>query len=125
MKLYTEEQVKILLKEQRGNCVWAVPHLSVADLESIKNAKEPKLPEEEIRGHWMTGSDNISKYRLDRGGAEDVKLIKEALHKHGWIKAGLNDAEHLWEEYSDTYAAGWLGLPKDHDEIYQCIKNYI
>ena len=35
------------------------------------------------------------------------------------------DAAEIWEDYSDSYAAGWLILPKDDNELWQTIKHKI
>lgn len=55
---------------------------------------------------------------------------KELLVKNGYVNAGLSDVMRLWSEYSDSHAAGWLGLPEESEEaaddmIFDCVKPYI
>ena len=35
-----------------------------------------------------------------------------------------HDAQSAWEEYSDSMAAGWLGLGSD-DEVYEDVMRYL
>lgn len=51
----------------------------------------------------------------------DVVRIKQVLLKNGY-DADLPSCANIWDEYSDSYAAGWLGLPKDDDELWQAIQ---
>ena len=30
-------------------------------------------------------------------------------------------AENLWQSYSDSMCAGWIGLPKDDDKVFMCL----
>jgi hypothetical protein len=71
----------------------------------------------------LCGGDKIGEY--GERHREEAELIKEVLIENGFINAGLNDAIWLWGEYSDSYCAGWLGLPDEKEEIYDCIKRYI
>jgi|ERR1035437_3600756 hypothetical protein len=71
----------------------------------------------------LKGGDGLSEY--GEGHREDCEIIKKVLISKGFINAGLNDSVWLWADYSESYAAGWLGLPDKDEEIYQCIKDYI
>jgi len=75
------------------------------------------------RNSILNGGDELSEY--GRRHQDDAERIKDILISKGFINAGLNDAIHLWGEYSDSYCAGWLGLPDDDDDVYDCIKSYI
>lgn len=71
----------------------------------------------------LHGGDNLSEYGENH--RDSCERIKSVLIANGFINAGLNDALGLWGEYSDSYAAGWLGLPDNDAEIFDCIKGYI
>jgi hypothetical protein len=75
------------------------------------------------RNSILCGGDNLSDY--GKGHIEDCEKIKAILISKGFVNAGLNDSVWLWGEYSESYAAGWLGLPEDDEEIFDCIKRYI
>ena len=45
----------------------------------------------------------------------DVKEIVEACARQNLI-VSPQEAYFAWNEYSDTYAAGWLGLPTPYDD---------
>lgn len=76
------------------------------------------------RSSALNGGDDLSEY--GQRHKEDAEIIKAVLIKKGYTNAGLNDAISLWGEYSDSYAAGWLGLPEDNEEeIWNSIKDYI
>lgn len=71
----------------------------------------------------LQSGDILPKYRLK--DADDCQRIKMILINKGFINAGLLDACYLWSNYSDSYAAGWLGLSEDDEELFDCIKPYI
>jgi len=75
------------------------------------------------RSSVLHGGDELSEYSEEY--REDCERIKAVLIENGFINAGLNDAIWLWNEYSESYAAGWLGLPDEDEKIYDCIKSYI
>lgn len=52
---------------------------------------------------------------------EDIIRIKQIMLNNGY-EADLSDAAELWEDYSDSLAAGWINLPKDDDELWSIIK---
>lgn len=74
-------------------------------------------------GPAMTGNDELSEYGEHHRA--DCERIKQALINNGFPDAGLDDALSLWSEYSDSYAAGWMGLPDDEQDIYDCVKRHI
>lgn len=55
---------------------------------------------------------------------EDVERIQQVCLKNGYA-ADLEDCAGIWSEYSDSYAAGWLGLDEDDDDLWRTIKNYV
>jgi hypothetical protein len=59
------------------------------------------------------------------GYRSDCEIIQRVLIANGYVNAGLNDAFVLWGQYSDDYCAGWLILPDNDEEIFNCIKRYI
>lgn len=71
----------------------------------------------------LTGSDDLSEY--GEGHKLDAEIIKGVLIEKGFVNAGLNDAVRLWSGFSDSYAAGWLYLPEDTEEIFRCINPHI
>lgn len=58
---------------------------------------------------------------FDHRHLSDVKRIQEVLMKNGY-DADLPSCAEIWEEHSDSYAAGWLGLPSDDNEIWGVIE---
>ena len=51
----------------------------------------------------------------------DVERIQLVLLKNGHM-VDLKAAAGIWEKYSDSFAAGWLSVPVDEDELWQEIK---
>ena len=51
----------------------------------------------------------------------DVERIQSIIRNNGY-EADLEDCACIWEEYSDMYAAGWLGLGEDDDGVWNCIR---
>jgi len=46
----------------------------------------------------------------------DCRRIQKAMIEEGAL-ISLDEAYKLWEAYSDSMAAGWVGLPDDDEEI--------
>lgn len=46
---------------------------------------------------------------------EDVKRIQQVLLDNGYTST-LKDCADLWEDYSDSYCAGWLNMDSYNDE---------
>ncbi len=55
---------------------------------------------------------------------DDIKRIKRILIEHDY-NASLTLAEMLWDRYSDSMCAGWMGLPDEDEEVFCCISPYI
>lgn len=55
---------------------------------------------------------------------EDCKRIQKICSDKN-IFISLEDALHLWNTYSEDYAAGWMGMPSDDYYVFQCIHKYI
>lgn len=108
-----------------------IKHQMLKILEDVaKGTKAPIIAQAELLDLFgvsyssiLHGGDALPDYRLK--DLEDCQLIKKVLRDKGFINAGLVDAMCLWSEYSDSYAAGWLGLPDNDEEIYECIQPYI
>jgi hypothetical protein len=55
---------------------------------------------------------------------EDTIRIQRLLIDKGYY-AENSQCRRLWELYSENeYAAGWIGLPKTDEELYDCIRPY-
>lgn len=54
----------------------------------------------------------------------DVKRIQKILADRGY-EASPMECEALWDKYSDSMAAGWMGLSDDDEEVFGCISYYI
>lgn len=48
---------------------------------------------------------------------KDCKRIQTSFLQHGYI-ISLETAQTIWEEISEKYAAGWIGLPKDNTDLW-------
>lgn len=55
---------------------------------------------------------------------DDIKRIKRILIEHGY-NATLTLAEVLWEKYSESMCAGWMSLPDNDEEVFDCISYYL
>jgi hypothetical protein len=51
----------------------------------------------------------------------DVQRIQRILRDKGYI-ATLKDCAGLWEEYSDSLAAGWIFLDEQDWDVWCCIR---
>ena len=54
----------------------------------------------------------------------DVERLQRVMLQNGY-EADYDDAANIWEEYSDSFAAGWLYLPKDDDELWEIIEDMV
>ena len=52
----------------------------------------------------------------------DVKRIQKVLLDNKY-SISLKDAAGLWEEYSEMFAAGWLGLPDSDVRLFEYLKD--
>lgn len=52
----------------------------------------------------------------------DVKRIQDVLLKNGYSSL-LKDCGDLWEDYSDSYVAGWLNLPENDEDLWSILEN--
>lgn len=50
----------------------------------------------------------------------DVERIF-AVMSAGGVDTDLNTCAYIWDEYSDDYAAGWLGLPDDDQDLFDTV----
>jgi hypothetical protein len=106
-----QELYSILSEVENGNLTALDAQEQILDLLNIsKNAV-------------LMSGDHL--YPKEERYREDCELIKSALVENGFVNAGLRDAIYLWGEYSESFAAGWLGLPDTSEEIYECVRHYI
>lgn len=54
---------------------------------------------------------------------EDARRIADAMLAAGY-EVTLYDAEWMWGEYSESFAASFLGLPDDDAEIVELLRPY-
>jgi hypothetical protein len=52
---------------------------------------------------------------------DDCERIQTLLSQHG-LMLTLQESESLWDEVSDSFAAGWMGLPLNDDDLLSMIK---
>lgn len=53
----------------------------------------------------------------------DCKRIQKCFLEEFNIFASLNDCYSLWKNYSDSYAASWMGLPDNDEELKIILEN--
>lgn len=53
----------------------------------------------------------------------DVDRIVSVLSNKGF-GASRPEAVWLWEQFSESMCAGWLGLPEDDDELFASISEF-
>lgn len=129
INLYTETQVKELLALQRHNCQIERDKRSHHDergwfvhCEDILKAEEPVLPKPDVnKANFFEGRQEL--YREHH--REESEKLMHIMHAKGFTSCGIRDAEGLWMEYSDAFAAGFLGMDGTDEEIYECIKDQL
>lgn len=55
--------------------------------------------------------------------SKDVRRIVNVMKDKG-IEITPNEADELWDRYSDDFDAQWLGLPNNDNEIFKIIIKY-
>ena len=55
---------------------------------------------------------------------EDLERIQRILKERDY-NATYEQCEQLWSAYSESMAAGWMGLPEDDEEVFEHISFYI
>ena len=50
----------------------------------------------------------------------DVVRIQRVAEEHGY-EADLEACAYIWDEYSDDYAAGWLLLPEEDEDLWETV----
>lgn len=55
---------------------------------------------------------------------EDVERIGKILYDRGYFSTP-EQCQQIWELYSDTLCAGWLGLPEEDEHVMNCIRPFI
>jgi hypothetical protein len=53
----------------------------------------------------------------------DIHRIVEIYLKNGY-EISYEDAAHAWEAHSESYAAGWLCLPGEDNEVFNDTKRF-
>jgi hypothetical protein len=56
---------------------------------------------------------------------EDCKRIQDILRETLGVLLSPPEADALWTEISEVFAASWLILPKEDKELFEIIENYI
>ena len=62
-------------------------------------------------------TDPIAEYDVPDRYRDDCHRIQQALLNHGYT-SDIQDCYELWSDYSDRYAAGWIGFPEDDDDLW-------
>jgi len=55
---------------------------------------------------------------------DDIARIQRVVQEKGY-DCYDDLAQRLWEVYSDSMSAGWLGLPDSDEELFECVSSYI
>ena len=55
---------------------------------------------------------------------EDVERIVKILAERGY-RATNHQANQVWDMYSESMCAGWMILPENDEEVFDCIRLYI
>lgn len=55
---------------------------------------------------------------------QDCARIVQVSLRHGFVLT-LKQAEMIWEEYSEDYAAGWMTLPKTDEELWEILNEEV
>lgn len=66
----------------------------------------------------------LDKYSYDIAYKSDCERIQKLCLSHD-LYVPLNVCYEIWEEYSDTYAAGWLFLYKTDEGLWNAIEKYV
>lgn len=56
---------------------------------------------------------------------EESERLQRILIDKGFTSCSVGDAEGLWMQYSDSYAAGFLEMPFDDKKLYELIKDQL
>lgn len=51
---------------------------------------------------------------------EDCERIVRISMMHGY-NITLGQAEQVWDDYSDSMAAGWMNLPESDEEVWEVL----
>ena len=65
----------------------------------------------------------IEKEKFEHRFIEDVERIQQVMVSKGYY-CTLKMSASMWDEYSDIYCAGWLGLPESDEELFNILKYY-
>jgi len=66
----------------------------------------------------------INKNFINCRHPEDAERIQKILLNNGYT-ASPKECERLWEDYSDSMAAGWMGLPEKDEDVFWRISGYL
>jgi hypothetical protein len=55
---------------------------------------------------------------------DDVKRMQNVLISNGNL-VSLQECADIWDGYSDSFAAGWMGLPSDDSDLYNILVLYL
>jgi hypothetical protein len=65
---------------------------------------------------------NYNEENFEHRWIYDVQRIQKVARDNGY-EADLDACAYLWDEYSDDYAAGWMGLPENDDDLWEIVIN--
>lgn len=88
---------------------------------AIINSMNECLAGDTDKSNYFRGDTELYK---EHHREESIRL-QQLLVKKGFTSCGIGDAEGLWMNYSDDFAAGWLGMPDDDEDLYECIKHQL
>ena len=54
----------------------------------------------------------------------DCERIADVALRHRYLLT-VEQAEDLWNDFSETFAAGWLSLPEDDEELWRDIESRV
>lgn len=52
---------------------------------------------------------------------DDVERLQRVLLANGYYSE-LQSCADIWQNYSDDYEAGWMGMPNDDDELWGIVE---
>jgi hypothetical protein len=64
-----------------------------------------------------------SEEKFEHRFIEDVKRMQQLMISKGYY-CTLKMIAHSWNEYSDSYCAGWLSLPDSDEELFNILRYY-
>lgn len=57
--------------------------------------------------------------------ASDIRRMVAVVAQQGARPITADEAEYAWDAYSDSFCAGWMGLPDSDDDLFSILKDRI